>query len=142
VLELTESVLIKNADNTVRVLHGLKDIGVKLSLDDFGTGFSSMSYFRDLPMDELKIDRSFVKALEPGTRELAIVRSVINLGHNLDLNIVAEGVETEYQLQILANQGCDTAQGYLLSKPMPAVAVRAFIDQFGAQPVSSYFWAN
>lgn len=139
VLELTESVLIKNLESTLRILHSLKDLGVRLSLDDFGTGFSSMSYFRDLPMDELKIDRSFVKALEPGSRELAIVRSVISLGHNLDLNIVAEGVETEYQLKALARQGCDSAQGYLISQPMPAEAVGPYVREFEDNAGSSLF---
>jgi len=126
VLVLTESVLMKDSDDNIRILHELKDLGLKLAIDDFGTGFSSMRYFRRLPVDELKIDRGFIFNLQQRGRELAIVRSVIALGHNLGLKVVAEGVETAEQLQILRDEGCDWGQGYFIGRPLPGPEARGF----------------
>ncbi|NJD07600.1 MAG: EAL domain-containing protein [Methylococcaceae bacterium] len=129
VLELTESVLMKDSDDMIRILKRLKDMGIKLSIDDFGTGFSSMSYFKHLPIDELKIDRGFIRDLPRRGQDLAIVRSVIALAHNLGLKIVAEGVETAEQLRILEQEGCDWVQGFLIGRPADSPAAIRFLGQ-------------
>jgi EAL domain-containing protein (putative c-di-GMP-specific phosphodiesterase class I) len=123
-LELTESILLGDTEDVVAQLHGLRDLGVTLSLDDFGTGYSSFSYVRNFPLDRLKIDRSFVQGLGSNQSDLAIVRTIIDLGHILGLRVVAEGVETSAQLALLQAEGCDEAQGFYFSKPVPAEAFR------------------
>jgi diguanylate cyclase (GGDEF)-like protein len=119
-LELTEGTLMENTDQNVQTLQRLKAIGAKLSMDDFGTGYSSLSYLSRLPLDEIKIDRSFVmQVVNPGDR-CAIITAIIAMAHSLELSVVAEGIETEAQLAFLAANGCDEYQGYLKSKPIPA----------------------
>jgi diguanylate cyclase (GGDEF)-like protein/PAS domain S-box-containing protein len=118
VLEITESVLIR-ADATCGVLEELHDLGVKLALDDFGTGYSSLAYLRRLPLDFLKIDRSFVSHLDGQGADTAIVRAIVDLAHTLGLVTVGEGVETEEQAEVLADLGCVLAQGYLYAEPGP-----------------------
>jgi EAL domain-containing protein (putative c-di-GMP-specific phosphodiesterase class I) len=98
----------------------LRAMGVKISIDDFGSGYSSLAYLKQLPVDELKIDRSFVIGIAPSAEEIAIVRSAIEIGHSLGLKVVAEGVETQAAWDILAELGCDTVQGYLITRPLPA----------------------
>ncbi|MGH9883867.1 MAG: EAL domain-containing protein, partial [Pyrinomonadaceae bacterium] len=109
-----------NADFAIDVLTGLKQMGVRISVDDFGTGFSSLSYLKRLPIDALKIDQSFVRDATTDTDDAALVMAVITLGHNLRLKVVAEGVETEEQLRFLHLLRCDEIQGYLFSRPLPA----------------------
>jgi EAL domain-containing protein (putative c-di-GMP-specific phosphodiesterase class I) len=99
---------------------------VKLSIDDFGTGYSSLSYLRRFPVDTLKIDQSFVKTMD--AENYAIVKTIVGLAHNLDLKVVAEGVETTNQRKLLASAGCGSAQGYLFAEPMPAESVGVFIE--------------
>jgi diguanylate cyclase (GGDEF)-like protein/PAS domain S-box-containing protein len=123
VLEITESVLMRDAAYTVAVLEKLKDLGVLLSVDDFGTGYSSLSYLKRFPVDILKIDKSFVDGLGADNDDSAIVRATINLAHSLGLSTVAEGAETELQVSALAELGCDKAQGYLFCRPQPAAAL-------------------
>jgi len=118
-LEITESTAMLDVDFTVKVLKRLKDMGIRISLDDFGTGYSSLNYLKILPIDSLKIDKSFVHDLTSSPSEEAIAKSVINLAHKLNLLVVAEGVETKDQLELLKNHMCDKVQGYLLSKPVP-----------------------
>lgn len=118
-IELTESLLMQDVEGGIKILQALKDLGLHVSIDDFGTGFSSLSYLKRLPVDKLKIDQSFVKDLTTDPGDAAIVISMITLAHNLDLTVVAEGVETEEQLGFLRAEACDEAQGYLISKPMP-----------------------
>jgi diguanylate cyclase (GGDEF)-like protein len=120
ILELTESVLFENAADSIEMLHELKEMGVKLAVDDFGTGYSSMSYLGRLPIDELKIDRSFVKGLPTERQGVAIVGAIIALGRELGLKTVAEGVETKQQLEFLRIRRCDEYQGYFCSRPAPA----------------------
>jgi diguanylate cyclase (GGDEF)-like protein len=126
-LELTESSIMRNRDLSVTMLGELRDMGVKLSLDDFGTGFSSLAYLKHLPIDTLKIDQSFVKEMTSDPDDAALVMSVINLAHNLRLKVVAEGVETREQFGFLSLLRCDEVQGYLISKPLSAQSVVGLI---------------
>jgi EAL domain-containing protein (putative c-di-GMP-specific phosphodiesterase class I) len=125
-LELTESAVMRDADDSIATMHALKRIGLKLSLDDFGTGFSSLSQLKRFPLDKLKIDQSFVRGL-PGDRyDLAISTAIIGMGKALNLRLVAEGVETVEQLQVLQAIGCHEIQGYYIAKPMPAAEFAEF----------------
>ena len=121
-IELTESMLMDRADESVALLHQLRALGLKLSIDDFGTGYSSLSYLGQFPIDELKIDRSFLGAIDSKTGDggAPIVVAIIALAHSLGLSVVAEGVETEAQWAFLRDRGCDQCQGYLFGKPVPA----------------------
>ncbi len=119
-LELTESLLLDNVENTVEKMTALKARGLGFALDDFGTGYSSLTYLKRLPLDQLKIDRSFVQDVLQNTNDAAIARTIIALGHSLGLPVIAEGVETSQQRDFLASHGCSNFQGYLFGKPMPA----------------------
>ena len=121
-LEITESATINDMDYSLVIMNQLKKMGVALSVDDFGTGYSSLSYVKRFPLDELKIDMLFVQHMRNNKGDQQIVRSVIDLAHNFDLTVVAEGVEDEATLKELKRMGCDVAQGYLLSPPLPSVA--------------------
>lgn len=116
-LEITESTAMENAEHTVKILNQLKEIGVQLSIDDFGTGYSSLSHLHKLPFDTLKIDRSFVSRVGAHGEDSEILQTVISLAKNLKMRVIAEGIETEAQLAVLQNLGCDYGQGYLLAKP-------------------------
>jgi EAL domain-containing protein (putative c-di-GMP-specific phosphodiesterase class I) len=118
-LEVTESIMVDNQDIMLSQLAQLREIGVKISLDDFGTGFSSLSYFRDLPVDEIKIDQSFVMRMLESEKDHAIVKAVIDLAHNFSLKVVAEGVETLEIANRLADLRCDVLQGYVFDRPLP-----------------------
>jgi len=126
-LELTESLLAADMDVTISKMGQLKDIGVTLSIDDFGMGYSGLSYLKYLPLDQIKIDRSFVKDVLTDRNDAAIVRTIIGLSHGLALGVMAEGVETEGQRQFLADHGCHCYQGYLFCKPLPIDELDAFI---------------
>jgi len=131
-LELTESLLLDGLEQTVAKMATLKDMGVSLSVDDFGIGYSSLSYLKRLPIDELKIDREFVKDILTDSNDAAIAATIIGLGHSLGLSVIAEGVETQEQLAFLARQGCDRYQGYLYSQPMTLAELEAFMDRAAA----------
>jgi len=118
-LELTESVLMENAQSAIDMLGALNDMGLRLAIDDFGTGYSSLNYLKRFPLNALKIDQSFIAALTPHGDGGAITSAIIRLGHELGLDIIAEGVETEEQLRFLRDQRCDLAQGYLIARPLP-----------------------
>lgn len=130
-LEITESAIMDNAESAITVLKQLKRIGVKLSIDDFGTGYSSLSYLHRFPIDTLKIDRSFVSAMETGTENGEIVRTVIALAKALNLTIIAEGIESIHQLHQLRILGCEYGQGFLFSRPIPVDQVEALLDDKG-----------
>jgi len=118
-LELTESILLENIEETIITMNALKELGIMFSLDDFGTGYSSLQYLKRLPLYQLKIDQSFVHDIAVDSNDQAIIRTIIAMAHMLDLNVIAEGVETLEQQQILLSHGCTHYQGYLFGKPMP-----------------------
>ena len=119
-LELTESVLIEDIKSVVTKMNALRDtLGIALSLDDFGTGYSSLSYLKQLPLDQVKIDQSFVRDMTTDASDAIMVKNIIDMAHNFGLNVIAEGVETEEQLNLLKKNGCKSYQGYLFSKPIP-----------------------
>lgn len=126
-LEVTETVMMENAEAALATLAQLKDRQLRISIDDFGTGYSSLSYLQRLPIDNLKIDQSFVALMKPAGESLEIVRSIITLAHSLGKQVIAEGVETGEQLALLRSLGCDYGQGYLFSKPMEPNAARKLI---------------
>jgi EAL domain-containing protein (putative c-di-GMP-specific phosphodiesterase class I)/GGDEF domain-containing protein len=133
-LELTESLILENAEATIGAMHELKALGVTLSLDDFGTGYCSLSYLRRYPMDRLKIDRSFVNDMIEHAGSAELVRAILAMAKALRLNTIAEGVETEEQLHYLLEQGCDEMQGYFFSKPVPPEDVRVLLSNCAALP--------
>ena len=119
-LEITESVLLHETAGNMKVLHGLRELGVRIAMDDFGTGYSSLSYLRSFPFDKIKIDRRFVSDLsDTAEGSLAILRAVANLGHDLGMTTTAEGVETEEQVRKVRAEGCTEMQGYFFSPPRP-----------------------
>ena len=126
-LELTESVMLEDAEGALALMQELKGLGVRLSMDDFGTGYSSLSYLRSFPFDGLKIDRSFMTDLPASPDSQAIIQAIIGLGRALALTVTAEGVETQEQLELLRQYGCDEAQGYFLNRPMPPDALRRLL---------------
>lgn len=126
-LELTESLLVDDVENAVSTMHELKKMGVRLVIDDFGTGYSSLSYLKQFPVDKLKIDRSFVSELVDVKSDAAIARAIINLGHSLKLDVLAEGIETELQRDYLIERGCDYAQGYYYKPPRKPEELNEFL---------------
>jgi diguanylate cyclase (GGDEF)-like protein len=119
-LELTESVIMDSAERSIVALESLKDLGVRLAIDDFGTGYSSLSYLKRFPLDKLKIDQSFVAGMTMDANDRAITTAVVAMAHSLGLEVLAEGVETAQQLDMLRALGCETVQGYWLGRPVPA----------------------
>lgn len=131
-LELTESLLADNLEATIARMRSLKDMGVRLSVDDFGIGYSSLSYLKRLPIDELKIDRGFIKDILSDANDAAIAGTIIGLSRNLGLDVIAEGVETEEQRAFLARQGCQRYQGFLFCRPLPIEQLEVFIAEADA----------
>lgn len=126
-LEITETVLLNNADKAIETLHRLKDLGVRIAIDDFGTGFSSLNYLKRLPIDKVKIDRSFVQEIISDRHDAAITQGIISMAHHLRLKVIAEGVETEPQFAFLKKSHCDEFQGYYFAKPMPFSEVEQYL---------------
>ena len=118
-LEITETVAVADLDNTINILNKLKSMGIKISLDDFGTGYSSLNYLKRLPINTLKIDKSFIRDISLSANEEPIARSLISLAHSMRLSVIAEGIETQEQYEFIKRQKCDKVQGYLFSKPLP-----------------------
>jgi diguanylate cyclase (GGDEF)-like protein/PAS domain S-box-containing protein len=128
-IELTESTIMHETDEVIKTLNTLKEMDINCSIDDFGTGYSSLSYLKRLPIDTLKIDRSFIKDIPEDTVSMAIVRAIIALGHSMKIKIVAEGVETQAQLNFLREENCDEVQGYYFFRPMPEAEFLALLEK-------------
>ncbi len=128
-LELTENMVMENAESNIELLHNLKALGVRLSIDDFGTGYSSLSYLQRLPLDELKIDRSFIEEVQSEENRSPIVRAMVSMAHDLGMTVVAEGIETDIQLNHMKLLQCELYQGYLCSKPIVAKAFTELLAQ-------------
>ena len=136
-LEVTESMVMEHKDKALTIMTELKDIGVTLSTDDFGTGYSSLSYLHQFPFDHLKIDRSFINKMEIDEKSEAIVRTILLLAQTLNIDVVAEGIETELQLKRLCRLGCQNGQGYLFSRPVPADQAALLLEK--GLPQINYF---
>lgn len=134
IFEITETVLMENIENAARVVEELHALGIKISIDDFGTGYSSFAYLARLPFDEIKIDRSFVSHMDKRSVDATVVETLIQLGHKLDLTVVAEGIESGDVLSRLSALGCDEAQGFFIARPMAGAAFVAFIEQYADRP--------
>jgi diguanylate cyclase (GGDEF)-like protein len=132
-LEITERLFIEDSEKTLSTLHRLKQLGVRIAMDDFGTGYSSLSYLRSFPYDKIKVDRTFVSDLAAGTEHVVIVQAVVSIARALGMTTTAEGVETDGQKQFLAALGCDEAQGYLFSAPVPVEKVPNIIAAWAAK---------
>jgi diguanylate cyclase (GGDEF)-like protein/PAS domain S-box-containing protein len=132
-LEITESMMMGNTEKVLRILSELKEMGVRLAVDDFGTGYSSLGYLRRFPIDRLKIDRTFIDDVPGSQHDCTITKAIVSLAHNLNLSVIAEGVETQAQLTFLAENECDEIQGYFLSKPLDEDTLRTFVH--GTRPV-------
>ena len=126
-LELTESLVLDNVEDTIDKMNALKEFGVRFSMDDFGTGYSSLSYLKRLPLDQIKIDQSFVRDITTNTTDMLMVKTILDLGKNFGMHVIAEGVETNIQLQMLEMSGCTSFQGYLFSKPLPVEQFEALL---------------
>jgi EAL domain-containing protein (putative c-di-GMP-specific phosphodiesterase class I) len=133
-LEITEGVLISDFTGVVSTLRKLKNLGVRIAMDDFGTGYSSLSYLQSFPFDKIKIDQAFIANLGHSQQAVAIIRAVIALGRGLELPVVAEGVETEEQLEFLAKENCNGIQGYLIGRPKP---IAEYAEMVGREPKQS-----
>lgn len=133
-VELTESAVMENRSLALRLLHALETAGIGVSIDDFGTGYSSLAYLRQLPAREIKIDRSFVRGLTPDSSDSHIIHTICELAHSLALRVVAEGVESDDEARLLASLGCDAAQGYYASRPIPGPAVAGLVARHGLLP--------
>jgi diguanylate cyclase (GGDEF)-like protein len=127
-LELTESLFMQEAENSIKILHEIKALGIKISVDDFGTGYSNLAYLNSLPLDTLKIDKVFTDDIMLNSNKVPIVDTIISLAKNLSLKVVAEGVESEHQVSYLATRGCDQIQGYYFSKPAPAKSIEVLLN--------------
>jgi EAL domain-containing protein (putative c-di-GMP-specific phosphodiesterase class I) len=119
-LEITESIIMRNVNETISTLNDFKGMGIRVSVDDFGTGYSSLNYLKRFPLDSLKVDRTFVKDIPDNEDDVTITSAIITLAQSLGLGVIAEGVETESQLEFLERSGCEMAQGYYFSRPLPA----------------------
>ena len=126
-LEITEGIVMRDVERTIELLKDLRRRGLTLAIDDFGTGYSSLAYLKRFSIDKLKIDQSFIRHLRADSEDAAIVQAVINLGHHLDLTVIAEGVETGEQRDLLRAWGCDEIQGYFYGHPLPAAKATQFI---------------
>lgn len=137
-LEITESAIMEDADSAIALTHALRSRGIQISIDDFGTGYSSLGYLHRFPLDNLKIDRSFVQQLQVGSCNYHVVDTIISLSQQLGLSIIAEGIESAPQLEWLQQHGCQYGQGYFFSKPLAAVEIeeKYFLDHSQRQQIS------
>lgn len=136
-LEITESTLISDADRAAEILRRLRDLHIRVALDDFGTGYSSMGYLHRLPVDMIKIDRTFIARVNSGPQDIEIVRAIVAMAHNLRMGVIAEGIETREQLAVVRGLACDHGQGYLFAKPMDAAAMTIYLREHLASRTNS-----
>ena len=129
IFEITESAVMRDPEHSLSVLEKLREGGIGLSVDDFGTGYSSLAHLKRLPVQELKIDQSFIRNLDETSEDAVIVRSTLEMSHNLGLKVVAEGVEYQHTLDLLQRWQCDTAQGYLISRPLEVSAFETWLSR-------------
>jgi EAL domain-containing protein (putative c-di-GMP-specific phosphodiesterase class I) len=129
-IEITETSLMADPSLAIKILGQLQQLGARVSVDDYGTGFASLAYLRSLPINELKLDRSFLAGIPGDGKTLSIVRATIEVGHALGLRIVTDGVETQDALDLITSLGCDAAQGYFISRPAPAAELLHSLDGF------------
>ncbi len=139
-LEMTESLFLKNTERIIERLHRLKDMGLKLSIDDFGTGYSSLGYLKRFPIDSLKIDRSFINGIAENEDDAVLAKTIIALAHNLRLDVIAEGIETEEQLIFLQEHQCDIGQGYLFSRPVPSENAGTLLTKKSYRRKETKYW--
>ncbi|HLE18037.1 MAG TPA: bifunctional diguanylate cyclase/phosphodiesterase, partial [Syntrophales bacterium] len=137
-IELTESVIMTDVEHTLKILQDLKKLGIRLSIDDFGTGFSSLSYLKSMPIDVIKIDRSFIRDIPSDEDDIAITTAIINMAHSLEIEVIAEGVETFEQFELLRKLGCDNVQGYLFMKPASAQEAEAFVERWKPSAIMTF----
>lgn len=130
-LEITEGIVMDNAEEKIILLHQFRQMGIHLSIDDFGTGYSALSYLKNLPINTLKIDRTFIEYINHNQHDQAIVASIINLSHSLNLTVIAEGAETKEQVDLLKSLGCDQIQGYFFYKALPADDIESLLRAQG-----------
>ena len=140
-LELTESAIMKDTEQVIEKLHRLKELGIKISLDDFGSGYSSLSYLKTLPIDVLKIDRAFVRNITTDSRDVAIVKTIVTLANNLNLKTIVEGVETAEQSALVSGLGCNDLQGYFFSKPVPADSFELLLREQQSENFAPHVWS-
>ena len=136
-VEITESTLTETGGDVIAKLHALKSLGLKLAIDDFGTGYSSLAYLKRFPIHHLKIDREFVKDLPENTQDIAIARSIIKMAHELQIKVVAEGIESQAQLRFLKDASCNFGQGFHFGKPMPAAQFEEWLGHYNQQNISN-----
>ena len=129
ILEITESAMMADMQQTTKVLNTIAAMGISIDIDDFGTGFSSLKYLKNFPVSHVKIDRTFIADILTDDNDVALVKSIISMSHNLGLKVIAEGVEEPAQARMLQQQGCDVFQGYLFSKPVPAAAATGLLKK-------------
>ena len=129
-MEFTETVALENVEQTIEELQEIHKMGLRVAVDDFGTGFSSLTYLKKFPVNAVKIDREFVMSIPDNSDDAAIVSAILAMGKSLDLEVVAEGVETEAQLSFLRERNCEYVQGYLISRPVPAEEARKLLNKF------------
>jgi EAL domain-containing protein (putative c-di-GMP-specific phosphodiesterase class I) len=127
-LELTESFLVEHEDSSIQKLNRLKALGLQVAIDDFGTGYSSLSYLQQFPFDVLKLDRCFIQNIDQNPKNQIIVEAVIKMAHQLNLQVVAEGIETTAELNVLRQYQCDIIQGYLFSRPLPSQEFQVLVE--------------
>ncbi|MGH8354693.1 MAG: EAL domain-containing protein, partial [Pseudomonas sp.] len=135
-LEITEGIVIQNLDDTIGKMRWLKKLGLSFAMDDFGTGYSSLTYLKRLPVDVLKIDQSFVRDATFDPNDAEIIRAIVAMARSLGLEMIAEGVEQQAQLNFLQQQGCHLYQGYLYSKPLPLLEFRALLAHAPSRPLA------
>ena len=136
-MELTEKILVDNVKANVQRINLIKKLGIKISIDDFGTGYSSLGYLQQFPFDTLKIDRSFLKNIDRNPTNAIITKTIIEMAHQLNLKVVAEGLETQAELAFLVKHKCDEAQGYLFSRPLPTREFEQLLSKKKCFPIAN-----